>query len=45
MWENWGPRSPFFATAIASALVLPIIWVKFKLPEKSGATLEESTAA
>ncbi len=45
MWENWGPRSPFFATAIASALVLPIIWVKFKLPEKSGAALEETTAA
>jgi MFS family permease len=34
MWENWGPRSPFIATAIASALVLPIIWVKFKLTDK-----------
>jgi DHA1 family multidrug resistance protein-like MFS transporter len=45
MWENWGPRSPFFATAIASALVLPIIWVKFKLPQKSEAALEESSAA
>jgi MFS family permease len=45
MWEIWGPRSPFFVTAIASALVLPIIWIKFKLPEKSGAALEESAVA
>ena len=45
MWENWGPKSPFIATAVATAFVLPIIWIKFKLPEKSEKPLEESTPA
>ncbi len=34
MWERYSPRLPFFITAIASLLILPLVWLKFKAPER-----------
>jgi MFS family permease len=40
MWEKFGPRVPFYVPLVAMALMLPVIWFKFKLP-KSGGTGEQ----
>lgn len=34
MWAKWGPQSPFYVPLIASVLLLPLIWFRFKLPKK-----------
>jgi MFS family permease len=34
MWERFGPRVPFFVPMIAMTLMLPVIWVKFRLTGK-----------
>jgi MFS family permease len=34
MWERFGPRVPFFVPMLAMALMLPVIWVKFRLTGK-----------
>jgi MFS family permease len=34
LWERFSPRLPFAATAIASLVVLPPIWLKFWVPGK-----------
>jgi MFS family permease len=36
LWERFSPRLPFVITAFSSLLVLPVIWLKFKVP-KAGA--------
>lgn len=36
MWEKFGPRVPFFVPLVAMALMLPVIWFKFKLPRSNG---------
>lgn len=38
LWERFSPRLPFMITASAALLVLPPIWLKFKAPEKAGAS-------
>ncbi len=30
LWERFSPRLPFLTTAVASLVVLPAIWLKFK---------------
>lgn len=35
LWALFTPRTPFVVTAIASLIILPIVWFKFKLPEQS----------
>ncbi len=37
LWERYNPRLPFFITAIASLSILPLVWFKFKAPEKAKA--------
>ncbi len=34
LWQRFGPRVPFYAPVVATILVLPVMWVKFKLPDK-----------
>jgi len=37
MWEWLGPRAPFFAPMVGVALMLPLVWFKFRL-KSQGAT-------
>ncbi len=32
LWEQFAPQVPFYAPLVATLLVLPIMWIKFKLP-------------
>ena len=32
LWDRFGPRTPFYIPLAAMLLMLPIIWIKFKLP-------------
>ncbi len=34
LWENFGPRVPFYVPLIAMMLMLPVIWIKFYLPKE-----------
>jgi MFS family permease len=34
LWERIAPQAPFWITAAACALTIPIAWTKFKLPTK-----------
>ena len=36
LWEHFTPKTPFIITSCAALIILPIIWFKFKLPEKKG---------
>jgi len=31
LWERFGPRTPFYVPLVTTLLLLPIMWVKFKL--------------
>jgi MFS family permease len=33
LWERFSPRLPFMITGAAALLVMPIIWLKFKMPK------------
>lgn len=33
LWERFTPQAPFWVTAIACALCIPIVWAKFVLPK------------
>ncbi|MDD5466708.1 MAG: MFS transporter [Anaerolineales bacterium] len=35
LWDRIDPRTPFVITAIASLLMLPPVWLKFKAPQKA----------
>jgi MFS family permease len=34
LWQRYSPRVPFYLSLAAMALMLPVIWVKFRLPKK-----------
>ncbi|MFH2103654.1 MAG: MFS transporter [Chloroflexota bacterium] len=36
LWERYGPRVPFYVPLVAMTAMLPVIWVKFKLPKTNG---------
>ncbi|MBN2386883.1 MAG: MFS transporter [Anaerolineales bacterium] len=36
LWENFGPKVPFYIPLVAMTLMLPIIWFKFRLPKEAG---------
>ncbi|MEW6094378.1 MAG: MFS transporter [Chloroflexota bacterium] len=36
LWENFTPQTPFWVTAVACAIIIPITWSKFVLPDKGG---------
>jgi len=33
LWERFTPQAPFYVPLVASLLLLPIMWIKFKLPK------------
>lgn len=33
LWERIAPQAPFYVPLLASLLLLPIMWIKFKLPK------------
>lgn len=33
LWQNFGPKVPFYVPLVALILILPVIWVKFRLPK------------
>jgi MFS family permease len=35
LWERFAPQVPFYAPLVATLLLLPIIWVKFRLPREA----------
>jgi MFS family permease len=41
LWERCAPQVPFYVPLVASLLLLPITWFKFKLPGKQPPTLEQ----
>lgn len=43
LWAYFTPRTPFIVTAMASLIILPIVWFKFVLPDQSGKKLEQAT--
>lgn len=43
LWAKFTPRTPFIVTAMASLIILPIVWFKFVLPDQSGKKLEQAT--
>ncbi|MGA9348382.1 MAG: hypothetical protein WBW48_06195 [Anaerolineae bacterium] len=32
LWERFAPQVPFYVPLVATLLMLPVMWVKFKLP-------------
>jgi MFS family permease len=42
LWERFAPQVPFYAPLVATLLLLPIMWAKFKLPKESAAQAAEA---
>ncbi|HKZ43988.1 MAG TPA: MFS transporter [Anaerolineales bacterium] len=38
IWQTYGPKVPFYIPLVVMAMMIPVIWTKFKLPGKGGAT-------
>ncbi len=34
LWEKISPQAPFYLPVVATVLLLPVMWVKFKLPDR-----------
>jgi MFS family permease len=34
LWDHFSPRTPFFVPVMITLVLIPIIWVKFKLPDQ-----------
>ena len=33
LWERFGPQAPFYVPIVATLIMLPVMWIKFKLPK------------
>jgi MFS family permease len=33
LWETFNPKVPFYIPLIAMMLMLPVVWIKFRLPK------------
>jgi DHA1 family multidrug resistance protein-like MFS transporter len=44
LWEGVSPIAPFFVPLAAMLLVLPVMWVKFKLPAEAGNDLADAAS-
>jgi len=40
LWERFSPQTPFWVTALACVLVIPIVWFKFVLPKGDGSAMK-----
>ncbi len=36
LWEKFNPKVPFYVPIVATLLLLPVVWFKFKLPKVNG---------
>ena len=36
LWERFNPKVPFYVPLVAMLIMLPVIWIKFKLPKNGG---------
>jgi MFS family permease len=41
LWERFAPQVPFYVPLVGTLLLLPVVWIKFRLPE-SGASSSDS---
>lgn len=41
LWERFSPRTPFFIPVVITLLLIPIVWVKFRLPEQESSPESE----
>ncbi len=39
LWERFSPQTPFLITSLATLVILPLIWFKFKAPKSQPAAL------
>jgi len=44
LWERYSPRLPFMITAAATLVILPPIWLKFKVPARLNDELSSPTS-
>lgn len=44
LWERISPQTPFWVTAVACVLVIPIVWFKFVLPKGEGGNVNGAKA-
>jgi MFS family permease len=44
LWQKYGPRVPFYVPLIAMFLMLPVIWLKFKLPKTSQSPVQAAAS-
>jgi hypothetical protein len=33
LWESFAPQVPFYVPLVGTLLLLPVMWIKFKLPK------------
>ena len=45
LWEGVSPIFPFYVPLVAMVAMLPVMWIKFKLPSERGEDAEEGTIA
>jgi len=45
LWQQFGPAVPFYVPVVALLALLPVMWVKFKLPAASSRSREAPVAA
>jgi MFS family permease len=45
LWETFNPKVPFYIPLIAMMLMLPVVWIKFRLPKAPDAEEPVPTAA
>ncbi len=45
LWQQFGPAVPFYVPMVALLALLPVMWVKFKLPAASSRSREAPAAA
>jgi MFS family permease len=44
LWENFGRQAPFLALPIAILVMLPIMWIKFRLPDAAASDAQPATS-
>jgi MFS family permease len=40
LWERFAPQVPFYMPLVATLLLMPVIWFRFRLPSKESPALE-----
>lgn len=45
LWESYGPKVPFYIPLTALLLMLPVIWIKFRLPKVETPSVQDGLQA